>query len=350
MRSVSTFVPFVRWLLLSSCMIFSASVAAGQTSGLATCGPCSLSGVVSDAETHVRLDGVRLELNSTHGPSRGMFLSADSGTFYFPELPAGSYTLVAYKPGYQTSTQQVDLFNSEHALQVELRKDPAAPDQGKDTVSVRELSIPHKAHDRMQKGLALLYGKSDYQGSIKAFQEAIHAYPDYYEAYAQIGVAYMKLRDTENSEKAFQKSIEVSHGKYRDAYLGLAELALDRHRFADAEAFARQAVQIDSNSWRANSQLARALVELHRASEAEPSAVAAIKLEPENPTLYLLLANVHMQLQNDPALLDDLNNYLRLAPAGPFAEQARKQRDQLQQFLAASHNSSPAPQAPSSTE
>jgi cytochrome c-type biogenesis protein CcmH/NrfG len=244
----------------------------------------------------------------------------------------------------------VDLFNSEHALQVELRKDPAAPDQGKDTVSVRELSIPHKAHDRMQKGLALLYGKSDYQGSIKAFQEAIHAYPDYYEAYAQIGVAYMKLRDTENSEKAFQKSIEVSHGKYRDAYLGLAELALDRHRFADAEAFARQAVQIDSNSWRANSQLARALVELHRASEAEPSAVAAIKLEPENPTLYLLLANVHMQLQNDPALLDDLNNYLRLAPAGPFAEQARKQRDQLQQFLAASHNSSPAPQAPSSTE
>jgi regulator of sirC expression with transglutaminase-like and TPR domain len=78
---------------------------------------------------------------------------------------------------------------------------------------------------------------------------------------------------------------------------------------------------------------------LHRASEAEPSAVAAVKLKADNPTLYLLLANIHMQLQNDRAQLDDLNNYLKLAPAGSFAEQARQQRDQLQQFLSTSPSS-----------
>jgi Flp pilus assembly protein TadD len=160
-----------------------------------------------------------------------------------------------------------------------------------------------------------------------------------------MGVAYMKLADTANSEKAFRKSVDVSHKRYQDAYLGLAELSLNGHRFADAETLARKAVEIDPNSWRAQSQLARALVELHRASEAEPSAVAAVKLKADNPTLYLLLANIHMQLQNDRAQLDDLNHYLKLAPAGPFADQARQQRDQLQQFLSTSQ-SSPATSSP----
>jgi Flp pilus assembly protein TadD len=306
---------------------------------MATCGPCVLSGVVSDADSHARLDGVRLELNSTQGPSLGTFLSADGGTFYFPNLYAGTYTLVADKPGYQPVTEQVVLLNDERAFQVELRRTADANTKGPNTVSARELSIPRKAHDQMQKGLALLYGKSDYQGSLKPFEEATREYPEYYEAYAQMGVAYMKLADTANSEKAFQKSVEVSHEKYQDGYLGLAELSLNGHRFADAETSARKAVEIDPNSWRAQSQLARALVELHRASEAEPSAVAAVKLKDDNPTLYLVLANIHMQLQNDRAQLDDLNHYLKLAPAGSFAEQARQQRDQLQQFLSTSQSS-----------
>ena len=348
MPRVSSFVPFIRWFFLALCVVCFAPISAAQNS-LATCGPCTLTGIVSDATSHARLSGVRIQLNSTQGPSAGTVVSAGDGVFYFSNLPAASYILVADKDGYETVSQQVDLFNEELGLRVDLPRtaDTSTPDKRLNTVSVRELSIPHKAHDQMEKGLALLYGKSDYPGSLKLFEKAIQEYPDYYEAYAQIGVAYMKLADTANSEKAFQKSAEVSHQKYQDAYLGLAELALNGHHFADAETFARKAIEIDSNSWRGQSQLARALVELHRASEAEPSAVVAVKLQPDNPTLYLVLANIHMELQNDRAQLDDLNNYLKLAPAGPFAEQARQQRDELQQFLAASKNSpaasSPAP-------
>ncbi|HEY6905355.1 MAG TPA: carboxypeptidase regulatory-like domain-containing protein [Candidatus Acidoferrales bacterium] len=345
MPSVSSFVPFVRWVVLALCVAFSAPIAAGQGPQTSTCGPCYLSGTVSDAETHARLDGARLDLQSTHGPSVETFFSGDGGRFVFSRIPAGSYVLVVDLSGYQSVSQQVDLFNDERALQIELRRAADANTKGPNTVSVRDLSIPRKAHDQMEKGLALLYGKSDYQGSLKSFEKAIEEYPDYYEAYAQIGVAYMKLADTANSEKAFQKSIEVSHEKYQDAYLGLAELSLNGHHFADAETFSRNAVEIDPNSWRAQSQLARALVELHRASEAEPSAVAAVKLRPDNATLYLVLANIHMQLQNDRALLDDLNQYLKLAPKGAFAEQARRQRDELQKFLSTS-KSSPTPPSP----
>ena len=87
---------------------------------------------------------------------------------------------------------------------------------------------------------------------------------------------------------------------------------------------------MDSESWQANSELARALVGLNRSAEAEKNAQKAVNLAPENPQLRLLLANIHMNVQNYPALEEDLSDYLKLAPKGEFAEQARKQRDEIQ--------------------
>jgi len=46
--------------------------------------------------------------------------------------------------------------------------------------------------------------------------------------------------------------------------------------------------------------------------------------------VYLVLANIHIQLRNHPALLKDLDSYLKLSPTGPEADQARKTRDNLQ--------------------
>ena len=208
-----SFVPFIRWLLLlACCVVCSAPVAAGQNGQIATCGPCSLSGLVSDATTHARLDGVRLELNSTQGPSVGTFFTASGGTFYFSNLPAASYILVADKNGYETVSQQVDLFNEElKGLQIELRRtaDSATPDKGPNTVSVRELS-PFRAKRAIAcKGdwLCCMENRTIRAASNRS-KRRFKNILEYYEAhYAQMGVAYMKLADTANSEKAFQKSV-----------------------------------------------------------------------------------------------------------------------------------------------
>jgi cytochrome c-type biogenesis protein CcmH/NrfG len=358
MRSISSFVPFPALFLLSSCVLYSVPLAAQQktppppnnpNAASAPVRSFSVNGMVSDAANHTRLDLVRLELRSGNSAVVGTVFTSTNGTFHFDNVGSGDYTLVADQPGYQSVSQQVEVFDSSvYGVQIELVRvsdSDTSVTGGPSSVSVRELSIPRKAHDEMEMGMALLYGKSDFQGSLKPFEKAIKEYPDYYEAYAQIGVAYMKLADTVNAEKAFRKSIEVSHEKYPDAYFGLGEVFLNTKRFADAASTARKAIEIDPQSWQAQSQLARTLVELQRPAEAEPSAVAAVLLKPDNPTLYLVLANIHIQLQNNPALLDDLTHYLKLAPDGPFAEQARRERDQIQQALAASQ-SSPAATSP----
>ena len=359
MRSVSGFVPFSALFLIGSCVFCSAPLAAQQgipppmpqpNINTAPARILSINGTVSDAASHGRLDYVKLELRSVNGAVVGTVFSNTNGTFHFETVSRGSYTLFVDQVGYQSVSQQVDVDQtSVYGLQIELvrKTDSDTPILiGPGTVSTRDLSIPRQAHEDMEKGIALLYEKSDYQGSLKPFEKAIEEYPDYYEAYTQMGIAYVKLADTANAEKSFRKSIEVSHDKYADAYMGLGELFLGTKRFADAESAARKAIEIDPNRWQGHAELARALVELHRPSDAEPSAVAAIKLKPENPTLYLVLANIHIQLQNNPSLLEDLNHYLKLAPDGSFAEQARRQRDEIQQALAASQTSPAATPAP----
>jgi tetratricopeptide (TPR) repeat protein len=353
MHRVSGFLPFTSCFLLSCHLLCSPPSFAQQhtpppTAPLPDVGSTqvrnlSVNGRVTDGVNHSQLDNAKVELRPFGGGLGKIAFTDGSGSFQLNDVAPGDYTLVVDRTGYQAASLQVEVQDfSVHGVQVELVRTPDASTAGSDqpsTVSLRELSIPRKAHDDMEKGMALLYGKSDYLGSLKLFQRATQEYPDYYEAYTQIGVAYMGLTDAANSEKAFRRSIEVSQDRYAEAYIGLGELFLKAGRFTDAEPLLRKASEIDSRSWQADSQLARALVGLHRPSEAETSALAAIALSPDNAELYLVLANAHDQLQNERALLDDLNHYLKLAPTGPFAEQARLSRDKVQRDLAASQAS-----------
>ena len=309
----------------------------------------SISGSISDADTHARLDGVRVDLQAISGGTLASAFSTANGSFEFVNVRVGNYQLIFEQVGYDEVRQELEVEGPVFGMNVSLRRLNGGDPGGPPIISVRELSMPQKARDAMNKGMNLLYQKSDYPGSIKQFQRAIQAYPNYYEAYAHMGVAYMRMKDPASSEQALRKSVELSQGHYADALFLLAALFSSTKRFADAEPLARRAVDVDPNSWHAQSELAQALIRLDRADEAEPFAQAAIKLQPENPILRLLLADIHIELGNDSALLDDLNSYLKLAPNGTFAPQVRQHRDQVQQRLQkteASPSDSPAPSQP----
>jgi hypothetical protein len=323
----------------------------GPNMGTRQASTLSVSGFVRDAQDHTSIEGVLVELRALAGATVARAFTTN-GSFRFDNIGSGVYNLVVEQIGYEAASQQVNVLGGPvNGVLVELRRVRDAVNgvsKGPSTVSKRELSIPRNAHSSMEKGMVLLQEKSDYQGSVKQFERAVHEYPDYYEAYAQMGVAYLHLGNAASSEQALRKSMELSQEHYVDALFWLATLLSNGERFSDAEPLARKAVELDPNSWQANSELARALLGLNRAAEAEKSALVAVKLRSDHPLLYLLLANIHGQLQNDAALLDDLNNYLKLAPAGPFAEQARQQRTQVQQALgdAQGKPATPAPPNP----
>src|SRR6202035_2797945 len=121
--------------------------------------------------------------------------------------------------------------------------------------------------------------------------------------------------------------------QYADAMFSLATILSDTKRYTEAEALARRGISVDASSGRGPFELARALTAMKKTDEAEKSAQKSRDLMPDNPPVYLLLANIHIQRKDYPALVRDLDDFLRLAPIGPEADQARKTREHVQALL-----------------
>jgi len=76
------------------------------------------------------------------------------------------------------------------------------------------------------------------------------------------------------------------------------------------------------------------LLRMDRVDAAEKIAEEACERNPQSALLHLLLANVHIRKHDYPALLQDLNTFLKLEPKGLTSEQVRQTREKLQRALA----------------
>jgi len=295
----------------------------------------SIGGSVRDATTHVAMESIQVVLKGATGTPIATAFTRDNGDFQFDGLREGDYSIQITVKDYDQFQQQVSISGASRlglAIFLPRAGKPLTPGLQL-SISAHQLSVPHKAHDEFEKGMSLIYLKSDYRGAIAQFQLAIRDFPTYYEAYAEEGDAYFQLQDLGHAEEALQKSIDLSSGQYADAMFSMATILSDTKRYAEAEAVARRGISVDASSWRGPFELARALTALKKTDEAEKSAEKSRDLMPDNPPVYLLLANIHIQRKDYTALVRDLDDYLRLSPIGPEADQARKTRERVQAML-----------------
>jgi Flp pilus assembly protein TadD len=296
----------------------------------------SIGGTVREDGTQRGMESIPVTIKELTGPVAGTTFTRNNGDFQIDGLRSGDYILEIVVKDYEPHRETITLTEgSRLGIPVFLAKSGGKPPVAtrQMSISAHQLSVPHKAYDEFEKGMSLAYIKSDYRAAIAQFQLAIKDFPTYYEAYAEEGSAYYQLQDPKNAEESLRKSVELSSGQYADAMFTLAAILTDTKRFAEAETTARQGISIDATSWRGPFELARALNSLKRPEDAEKSAKQSRDLMPDNPPVYLLLANIHIQRKDYPALMRDLDEYLRLAPIGPDADQARKTRERVQAML-----------------
>jgi tetratricopeptide (TPR) repeat protein len=305
----------------------------------------SIRGFVRYSDTERAAEMVKVDLKVFTGATVESTFTRSNGDFEFNRLRPGTYILVVEQEGYEPIRENVEIMNAPvMAVYLSLKKQiKLQPDQSGQLVSARQLAIPRKAQDAMEKGLNRLYGKQDYKGSLAQFERAVTDFPSYYEAYHEMGVAYIHLGQPAEAEKAFRKSIEVSKSHYSGAYFALASLLSTKQRFAEAEPLVRQGLELDRNAWEGHYELARALLGLNRVDAAEKSAEEARTRKPDFPPLFLLLANIHIRKHDYPTLLQDLDSYLKLEPNGPTSEQARQTREKIQRALSNAQNAPTVP-------
>jgi len=296
----------------------------------------TVDGFVRDESNQQAMEGIRVDLTESGGIPINSTFTRSNGEFMFGGLANGEYAIEVNLTGYEPARQTVSIFGAaHHGVSIFLTRSSKAPNlRTEATISAHQLSVPHKAHDEFEKGMMLIYSKSDYRGAIEQFQRAIKDFPTYYEAYAEEGGAYYQLREMGSAEEALQKSVDLSSGQYADALFTLAALLTDTKRYTEAADASRKGMKTDNSSWRGPFELARAQAALKQPEEAEKNALRARDLMPDNAHVYLLLANIHIQRKDYPSLLRDLDDYLRLAPNGVDADRARKTRDDVKARLA----------------
>jgi tetratricopeptide (TPR) repeat protein len=295
----------------------------------------SIGGTVREDGTQRGMENVLVTLKQLTGPIVNSTYTRQNGDFQLDGLRSGDFILEVSTKDYEPHRETISISEgSRLGIPIFLARSGKAANLPRQlSISAHQLSVPHKAHDEFEKGMSLIYLKADYRGAISQFELAIRDFPTYYEAYAEEGNAYYQLQEMGHAEEALRKSMELSSGQYADAMYTLSAILTDTKRFTEGETVARQGITADSSSWRGPFELARALNGLKRPEEAEKYARQSRDLMPDNPPVYLLLANIHIQRKDYPALLRDIDDYLRLSPTGPEADQARKTREHVQSLM-----------------
>lgn len=304
-----------------------------------------LSGYIREEGSGHVIASVHLELENAMGTPIAYAYSDGNGIYEFDDIGEGDCYVVAQHDGYVTNREFVRPDGSGHVYKdIFLRpENPGATPKSTSPVSEHELSIPPKARESFEKGVQLIVEKSDYRRAVDQFERAIAKYPSYYEAYAAMGLAQEKMGEATAAEASLKKSIDLSAEKYPQAMVDLATFYNARKRFSDAEPLLRKSIALEASSWRAQFELASSLSGENRFKEALSSAVAARDMKPDNPQIYLLLYNLHIQTDDFPAALRDADSYLKVDPSGRMADRVRKMHDQLQKALESSPSNPPQP-------
>jgi tetratricopeptide (TPR) repeat protein len=271
---------------------------------------------------------VRVDVKGIGGSAIATAFTDSSGRFAANADGTDSVIVTVQEQGYEPVEQRVDLGRGGGAgLVITLRKLRANPidPTGGYTVSLHDLKVPGKARHAYDKGFALLQ-KKDPLGSLDHFKEATNAYPNYYEAYYQIGLANMELRRGSDAEQAFQRSIDLSGGGYAEPQFALGALLCDRKEYTQAEQILRRSIEIDSSSWKGYLFLGQAQFGMNQLDEAEKNAREVLLRRSETPPAYILLANIHIRRHEYILGLKDLDTYLAMKPTGPTSDQAREVR------------------------
>jgi tetratricopeptide (TPR) repeat protein len=258
------------------------------------------------------------------------------GRFKVQNLPKGTYDIAVVEEGYEAAQTSAQLDGPSAKLVMYLRSPSGPIRQSSYTVSLRELKIPGKAQDEFRKGLERA-AKNDPSGSLSHFAKATQAFPGYFEAYYNLGLAEMALGHTDEAMKDVLASIDVSGGLYAPAAFGYGYLLSQQGRPDEAEKIIRRGLQAEDAAPEGYALLGQALRQLHRLEEAEKCVHEALLRNPNYAGAYLVLSDVAESKGDYRAEIEDLDIYLKLQPHGPASELARKVRAGARNTLAKLH-------------
>jgi cytochrome c-type biogenesis protein CcmH/NrfG len=269
-----------------------------------------------------------VELRNAAGKPLRQASAILGGTVRFKNLLPGIYRICLSGKGGRRSSESVDLTpaagqKSSGFAKVLRVPASAAPMPNQYQVNVTSLAVPEEALQEMQSSKEAQLG-GDEDGMVFHLKRAIEIYPDYADAWNNLGAHYHMIGDYDQSIRSFTKVTELTPDFYV-GWMNLGSSLLATSRFQEAAEANAKALSLDPNDPIANSQLGRSYYYLHDYGEAKEFFKRALDLDPASADLpHLFLAHIAMGENSPKEAAEYLRGFLAYHPNAPNAPQVRQ--------------------------
>jgi len=168
-----------------------------------------------------------------------------------------------------------------------------------------------------------------YDDAIVAFNQAIGLNATCFGCYSALGSAYVQKKDYDKAEAAYKKAIELK-ADYPEAYSGLASIYNAQHKFDLAATASAKASELSTSGGAAGGGnpdifYNQGVIAWNagKVADAKKSFESAIAANPNHAESHYQLGMVLVNEGNLAGAAGEFENYVKLAPEGPNAAQAK---------------------------
>lgn len=291
-----------------------------------------IKGKVTDAQGQP-VAGATVSLENTNNGTKAITTKTDKkGEYIQVGLTPGHYRITATKDAV-TVTRETDVHLDMLTFDIKLVPSgaPGGPPASKEDVAKAKAKAEAMTK-AFSDGVQLSNeGKND--EAIAKFNEVAAAIPNCAECYANIGTVQTKAKKYDEAEAAFKKAIEMKPD-FAEAYNGLANLYNVQKKFDQAAEAGKKAMELSTSAagaagaaggGNASASFNQGVIlwNANKYAEAKAQFEAAVKADPNMPDAQYWLGMALVNGGDMPGAKPHFEAYLKLAPTGQYAEQAK---------------------------
>jgi tetratricopeptide (TPR) repeat protein len=200
-------------------------------------------------------------------------------------------------------------------------------------VEVKLINIPKSAVDFYTKALKSIQDGKKEQ-SIKELEQAIEIYPQFAEAYSELGSIYLKSGELAKAEEALRKTLQLDENN-PNAQLNYGIALLNQRKMFEAEKALEKAVLADEKAATPHMYLGIALLGLNYPEYAEKEFLTAISLKDDEKMAqaHRYLGGIYWKKGNYRQAVKELERYLELSPKASDAQKVNETIKQLREKI-----------------
>ncbi len=281
---------------------------------------------------------LRLDLTGSNNASQDRAYTNNECMASFTNLESGNYHIVVSGEGIETTDSgifEVDGRKTGQRQFIPVKRTneaaslPASAASTNAMVSAAQLAIPRDAQKEFDKANGLI-AKENWPKAQEKLTKALEIYPQYVEAYNNLGVVVGRMGNTSAEKENLEKAVTINP-RFAPAYVNLGKLSIKLRDFVTAEAYFVKAVASGAADSLTLTLLANVQL-LNKHFEQAVSTCLNLHNGPPAPHTFCHYISAHA-MENENRIADarqELKLFLTEESSGPRADQVRKELAALQ--------------------